>query len=112
QLSAGRPDRKVISGTARAVLDAPAPVFVFSGQGSQRVGMGHQLAQASPLFASALREIAELADAHTPRPLLDVMWSPGRELDQTMFAQPALFAIEVAVARILAALGATPAAVI
>ncbi len=105
ELAGGEPRAPVV-GRARSVGKT---AWVFSGQGSQRLGMGAALYGRFPVFAQALDEAAAALDSHLRIPLRDVMWGDDAKLlESTEFAQPGLFAVEVALAALLQSWGVVP----
>ncbi len=106
ELADGEPAASVISGRAAPVGKT---VFVFPGQGSQWLGMGMGLHAAYPVFAEAFNTVVGELDRHLLRPLREVMWGHDENLlNTTEFAQPGLFAVEVALYRLLESWGVRP----
>jgi acyl transferase domain-containing protein/short-subunit dehydrogenase len=92
--------------------DPPTTAWFFPGQGSQYPGMAKELFETEPVFADTLRRCAQAVDPMLPRPLLDVLFSGDREnaetLRHTSFAQPAIFAVEMGLARLWQSWGIEP----
>ncbi|MFI9155809.1 type I polyketide synthase, partial [Streptomyces sp. NPDC053367] len=111
-VAAGRPAAHCTTGTA----GTGGVAFLFSGQGSQYAGMGRELYACGGRFTDAFDELCGLLDPLLGRPLRDVVFAePGSGtaalLERTEWAQPALFALEVALFRQLTHWGLAPDAV-
>ena len=112
-------DRFADSGAAPGVVtgkhrrDASAPAFVYSGNGSQWVGMGLRLLDEEPVFRETLEEIDLLFASHADRSIVaELRAAPtAGGFDRTEVAQPALFAVQVGVTRLFERQGIHPVAV-
>ncbi|MFD6342709.1 type I polyketide synthase, partial [Streptomyces sp. NPDC060210] len=98
----GQPSGAVV----RGVADEPGQVgFLFSGQGSQKLGMGRELCARFPVFAEALDAVLGEFD---PRVREVLFGEDADALNETGVTQPALFAVEVALFRLLESWGVRP----
>ncbi|CAM3345731.1 SDR family NAD(P)-dependent oxidoreductase [Kibdelosporangium persicum] len=103
-LAQGVPNPRVVQGT---VGRGQKVAFLFAGQGSQRVGMGRQLHAAFPEFAEKFDEVCAALDAHAGFSVRQAVFE-GPALDQTMYAQTGLFAVEVAISHLVRSFGISP----
>lgn len=118
-----RPATPTVAGKLHA--SRPGVTFMFPGQGAQYPGMARELHAIEPVFREVIDRCCDALDAaghgeQNPRPYL--LWDPAQsppqdmaraaaELAQTRIAQPAIFAMEMALARLLQSWGIQPAAV-
>lgn len=108
--AAGRPAKSVVRGQVTS-RNRSKITFLFTGQGAQTIGMGKDLYDSEPVFRDALDKCAAASDL--PAPLLEVIYPESGEsaLDDTGYAQPALFAIEYALCELWRSWGVKPRAV-
>lgn len=119
QVAAARQPRGVKSGNVHPGK-RPQVAFLFTGQGAQYSDMGLGLYRTQPVFRQTLDRCNEILRERLPRPLLSVIYpglspepEPGSdEIDQTQYTQPALFALEYAVATLWRHWGVEPCAVL
>lgn len=115
-----QPDQRRFETIEQESVSRPV-AFLFSGQGSQHVGMAEELYRQDPVFRTSLDECADLLKPHLGCDLREILY-PGQEgasgaseagpLSETWLAQPALFAVEYSLARMWMAWGVAPDACI
>jgi amino acid adenylation domain-containing protein len=115
-LGALHDDRPAPGLTRGTFGDRPKTAWLFPGQGSQFPGMARTLFESEPIFRETIQRCADVLEPVLPRSLLEVMFDTGPDgeeaLRDTAFAQPALFAVEVGLARLWRSWGIQPDVVV
>jgi acyl transferase domain-containing protein/acyl-CoA synthetase (AMP-forming)/AMP-acid ligase II/acyl carrier protein len=99
------PQKEVISQSKAKVA------FLFTGQGSQYLNMGRELYQTQPLFRQLLDQCAEILEDELPLAMLDVLYPKSSDnplINETLYTQPVLFAIEYSLAKLWQSWGIQP----
>jgi acyl transferase domain-containing protein/acyl carrier protein len=113
-IASGQRSDDVIAGVVKGQRP-PGIVFLFTGQGSQYVGMGRELYETEPVFRATLDRCDEILRPYLGQSLLSILYPTGDQpltaIDQTAVTQPILFAVEYALAELWKSWGVQPAVV-
>ena len=106
KISAGEEPSGVFSGKLPSNNQSPKIAFLFTGQGSQYVNMARQLYETQPVFRRTLDQCEQILQSDLDKSFLEVIYPEKTKeinssvIDQTAYTQPALFAIEYALAQL------------
>ncbi|QDU54007.1 type I polyketide synthase [Aeoliella mucimassa] len=110
-LAAGKASPTVKRGQVKGIA-RPKVAFLFTGQGSQYAQMGRELYRTEPVFRDAIDQCDEILRVGLSESLLSILFPTDNDdaelVNQTIFTQPALFAIEYAMARLWQSWGVEP----
>ncbi len=98
-------------GAANNGKTADGVAFLFTGQGSQYVGMGRELDRTQPVFREALNQCAWILEQYGV-PLLEVIFEGDLDIDRTVYTQPVLFSFEYALSQLWISWGVCPSVVL
>ncbi|MBS0388975.1 MAG: acyltransferase domain-containing protein, partial [Proteobacteria bacterium] len=103
-------DDDVLVQPAQRAIDEPRSVFMFPGQGAQYIGMGRSLYESIPEFRATFSRVCELLGEEMGLDFKAFIFDDANveTLENTRFTQPALFAIEVSLGRMLLDFGLKP----
>ena len=109
QLAAFASEREIAGLTVSVVNHQAKKIcWLFTGQGSQYVGMGQQLYETQPAFRQALDHCQLVLESYLDRSILEIILEDESAINRTIYTQPAIFALEYALAQLWLSWGIKP----